>query len=84
MMLFRPAIIKAGHGESKKLPTKIVQAVFCFVIVNTYYTKIDTRSKEKTMKLAFMAEYKTTLSKLLFYRTVTHFRKFKKLAANNH
>ena len=67
----------------KKLPAKIVQAVSSIVIVNMYYTKIDVRCKEKTMKLAFIAGYKTTLPKLLFYRTVTYFRKFKKLVANN-
>jgi len=52
MMLFRPTIIKTESGESKKLPTKIFQPVFSVVIVNTHYTKIDTRCKEKTTKLA--------------------------------
>jgi len=36
------------------------------------------------MKLAFIHCYKTTLPKLLFYRTVTYFGKFKEMVANSH
>lgn len=39
MMLFRPTIIKDESGEPKKLPAKIVQALFGVVIINTFCTK---------------------------------------------